>query len=152
MEGAILIWTPEPEQSLHVAPAWSGTYTLLSVTHLLIKVFSSWGPQGIALAGNSRSRGYNHRGSGMANACYSEWEREVKCCRRVDESEKSWEMWRHFIIGREKEHGLLEGSQTSPARPPGKSRVKLKMRPVLNTEFEPHRKRRCVWLSLPILQ
>jgi hypothetical protein len=32
---------------------------------------------------------------------------------------------RHFIVGREKEHRLLEGSQASPARPSDKSRVKV---------------------------
>jgi hypothetical protein len=32
---------------------------------------------------------------------------------------------RHFIVEREKEHRLLEGSQASPARPSDKSRVKV---------------------------
>jgi hypothetical protein len=34
---------------------------------------------------------------------------------------------RHFIVGREKEHSFLEGSQASPARPSDKSRVEIKM-------------------------
>jgi hypothetical protein len=33
---------------------------------------------------------------------------------------------RHFIVGREKEHHLLEGSQASPARPSDKGNVKVK--------------------------
>jgi hypothetical protein len=32
---------------------------------------------------------------------------------------------RHFILGKEKEHRLLEVSQASPARPSDKSRVKV---------------------------
>jgi hypothetical protein len=32
---------------------------------------------------------------------------------------------RHFIVGREKDHRLLEGSQASPARPSHKSRVEV---------------------------
>jgi hypothetical protein len=32
---------------------------------------------------------------------------------------------RHFIVGREKEHRLLEGSQASPARPSDKRRMKV---------------------------
>jgi hypothetical protein len=31
----------------------------------------------------------------------------------------------HFIVGREKEHRLLEGSQALPSRPSDKSRVKV---------------------------
>lgn len=48
------------------------------------------------------------------------------------EEERKWK-WnirgvseRHFIVGRKKEHRLLEGSQASPARPSDKSRVKVK--------------------------
>jgi hypothetical protein len=33
---------------------------------------------------------------------------------------------RHFIVGREKEHRLLEGSQALSARPSDKSTVKVK--------------------------
>jgi hypothetical protein len=32
---------------------------------------------------------------------------------------------RYFIVGREKEHGLLDSSQASPARPSDESRVKV---------------------------
>jgi hypothetical protein len=32
---------------------------------------------------------------------------------------------RHFVVGREKEHRLLEGSQASPASPSDKSGVKV---------------------------
>jgi hypothetical protein len=32
---------------------------------------------------------------------------------------------KHFTVGREKEHRLVEGSQASPARPSDKSRVKV---------------------------
>jgi hypothetical protein len=32
---------------------------------------------------------------------------------------------RHLVVGREKEHRLLAGSQASPARPSDKSRVKV---------------------------
>jgi hypothetical protein len=32
---------------------------------------------------------------------------------------------RLFIVGRDKEHGLLQGSQASPARPSDKSRVEV---------------------------
>jgi hypothetical protein len=47
MEGSIPIWTPEPELSPHAAPSCSGTYTLLSVTYLLLNI-SGAGPQGIS--------------------------------------------------------------------------------------------------------
>jgi hypothetical protein len=33
---------------------------------------------------------------------------------------------RRFIVGREKEHRLLEGSQASPSRPSDKSRIEVK--------------------------
>jgi hypothetical protein len=33
---------------------------------------------------------------------------------------------RHFIVGRDKEHCLSEGSQASPARPSDKGSVKVK--------------------------
>jgi hypothetical protein len=33
---------------------------------------------------------------------------------------------RQFIVGKEKEHSLLEGSQASPARPSYKGSVKMK--------------------------
>jgi hypothetical protein len=32
---------------------------------------------------------------------------------------------RHFIVGRQKGHSLLEASQASPARPSDKSRVRV---------------------------
>jgi hypothetical protein len=33
---------------------------------------------------------------------------------------------RHFIVGRKQEYRLFEGSQASPVRPSGRSRVKVR--------------------------
>jgi hypothetical protein len=74
----------------------------------------------------------------------------IRCCRdeyyineREREVESIGEGWvkvkchgtreRRFIVGREKEHPLLEVSQASPARPFDNSRVKVKMLQWLET-------------------
>jgi hypothetical protein len=56
------------------------------------------------------------------------WEAEREVENIVDECMKAkrpGKRERHFIVEKEKEHRLLEGSQASPARPSDKSRVKV---------------------------